>query len=119
MIMADQFEDVPLDENDAIDSQSGDATFQDQIQILSWALLDERITDDELASLNQLLLSDDKARDTYIGCVQLHTDLQAQFAQPRPQAAVTAPPQSPVLEFLNAEMPSLELQLPTAEDAAS
>jgi hypothetical protein len=117
--MADEFRDVPLSNSEAIASQSGDAALPDHVEELTWALLDERITQDEMALLNQLLFRNDKARDTYIRCVQLHTDLQAQFAKPRLQAGATAPAKSPVLGFLNSGMPPLELQTPMAEDAAS
>jgi hypothetical protein len=88
---------------------------QERVQQLTWALLDENITEDELSLLENLLLSDDRARATYIGCVQLHSNLAAHFAVERPTADAL-PAKSPVLQFLNELMPPLGFQSP-AEDA--
>jgi hypothetical protein len=80
----------------------------ERVQELTWALLDEQITDDEKSLLENALLSDVHAREAYIGCVQLHADLSAHFAG---AAAPPAPStKSPVLGFLNAGMPPLGLQ---------
>jgi hypothetical protein len=59
-----------------------DEVISDRVQELTWALLDEQMNDDDLHLLDNLLLSDDKARQSYIGCVQLHADLMAHFAVP-------------------------------------
>ena len=53
----------------------------ERVQELTWALLDEQISDDEMSLLDNLLLSDDAARRRYIDCVQLHTDLMQHFRQ--------------------------------------
>ncbi len=45
------------------------------VQHLSWALLDDHITDEEQQQLNDLLMTDAEARAMYIDCVQLHVDL--------------------------------------------
>jgi hypothetical protein len=87
----------------------------DRVQELTWALLDEQINDDEFILLDNLLLSDEKARSSYIGCVQLHTDLMAHFAVPTGKAGATGAG-SPVLGFLNADSP-LGFQSPAAKDA--
>ena len=63
-------------------SNPDDRVISERIQELTWALLDEQITDDEFGLLDNLLLSDDKARQSYVGCVQLHADLMAHFADP-------------------------------------
>jgi hypothetical protein len=77
----------------------------DRVQELTWALLDEQINDDEFMLLDNLLLSDEKARGSYVGCVQLHADLMAHFAMSS-GAAVTNPENaSRILGFLNADMP--------------
>jgi len=81
---------------------SHDATVQERVQELSWALFDEQINDDELRLLENLLLSDDQARKTYVNCVQLHTDLAAHFARP---AAPTAGDKTQVLGFLGGAVP--------------
>src|SRR4051812_43759197 len=52
------------------------------VQELTWALLDDQIKDDEFRLLENLLLSDEDARKSYLNCVQLHADLMVRFAQP-------------------------------------
>lgn len=69
----------------------------DRVQELTWALLDEGITDDEFSLLDTLLLSDDKARERYVECVQLHTDLLTHFAPNQK----TADSKSTVLSLLD------------------
>jgi hypothetical protein len=74
-----------------------DATVRERIQELTWALLDEQITDDEKSLLDTLLLSDDKARRCYLECIQMHADLLAHYsAKPAAAGART----SNVLSFL-------------------
>ena len=75
-----------------------DATVQERVQELTWALVDEQINEDEMRLLDSLLLSDDAARDTYVRCVQLHTDLLAHFADASKQPAGG---QAPVIGFLS------------------
>jgi hypothetical protein len=70
----------------------------DRVQELTWALVDEQITDDEMQLLENLMLSDDAARDTYIGCVQLHTDLLAHYAGETSQPFLGG--KVPILGFL-------------------
>ncbi len=77
----------------------------ERVQELSWALLDEQINDDEFLLLDNLLLSDEKARDSYIGCVQLHADLMSYFAVPSADVARKPASNSQILGFLNAESP--------------
>jgi hypothetical protein len=57
-----------------------DSTVAERVQELSWAALDDLITDDELHLLDNLLLSDNEAVESYCDCVQLHVDLLAHFA---------------------------------------
>lgn len=57
-----------------------DSVTRQRVQELTWALLDEQITDDEMSLLDNLLLSDDAARQCYLECVQLHVDLMAHYA---------------------------------------
>ena len=94
-----------------------DHVISDRVQELTWALLDEQINDDEFVLLDNLLLSDEKARGSYLGCVQLHADLMAHFAVPAGKVG-TPVAGAPVLGFLNADSP-LAFQSPSAEDAAS
>ncbi len=87
-------------------------TVLERVQELTWALLDEGISDDEMSLLDTLLLSDDKARERYVECVQLHTDLMAHYADSSKTAGATPGSKSPVLGFLNAGSSSLDLPTP-------
>ncbi|MGD9635235.1 MAG: hypothetical protein AB7G28_24390 [Pirellulales bacterium] len=79
-----------------------DATIEERVQELSWALFDEQINDDEMQLLEGLLLSDDHARKTYCNCVRLHTDLFIHFAKP---AVPSADGKTQVLGFLGGALP--------------
>ena len=76
----------------------------DEVQQLTWALLDEGISDDEFSRLEQVLLDECAARQTYLGCVQLHVDLQQYFAE-EPVGTAIDSDRSPLLGFLDG-MPS-------------
>jgi hypothetical protein len=91
----------------------------DPLATLSWALLDEQITQDEIGLLDTLLLSDDVARATYLSCVQLHTDLLYHFQEQRQPAAIVAATKSPVLGFLSDAGQPFSVQPPNAEDSRS
>jgi hypothetical protein len=91
----------------------------ERVQELTWDLLDEQITDDEMTLLDSLLLSDDQARNRYIECVQLHVDLMAHFATPANQTTPSGAGKSPVLGFLNAGMPTIGMQSQQPEDLHS
>ena len=77
-----------------------DPVLNERVQELTWALVDEQITDDEVRLLDNLLLSDDVARQTYIDCVQLHSDLMYHFREPA-EKSTTRTGKSLVLGFLN------------------
>jgi hypothetical protein len=96
-----------------------DATIQERVQELTWALLDEEISDDEMSLLDSLLLSDDQARKRYVDCVGLHADLMMHYAKAEPAAASPGRSKSPVLGFLNAGTPPIGFDFPPAEDAKS
>ncbi len=83
-----------------------DETVLDRVQELTWAMVDDQIKADEIRLLENLLLSDDQARDTYVHCIQLHTDLIGHFAKPVAGAAS----KSPVLGFLGEGAPSVDTQ---------
>ena len=93
-----------------------DRLIPDRVQELTWALLDEQINDDEFILLDNLLLSDEKARGSYIGCVQLHTDLMAHFAVSPAETSSKVGSGSQILGFLNPTSP-LGFQSPSAEEA--
>jgi hypothetical protein len=93
-----------------------DHVISERVQELTWALLDEQINDDEFHLLENLLLSDEKARDSYIGCVQLHSELIAHFAGSTEQAGAKSGGGSQILSFLHTDS-SLGLQSPSSEEA--
>jgi hypothetical protein len=93
-----------------------DRVISDRVQELTWALLDEHINDDEFMLLENLLLSDEKARKSYVGCTQLHADLMAYFAVSAADSGSKVGSASQVLGFLNADIP-LGLQSPSTEEA--
>jgi len=93
-----------------------DQVISDRVQELTWALLDEQINDDEFHLLDNLLLSDEKARSTYLVCTQLHADLMNHFAVPTSAAGAKVATNSPLLGFLNSDAP-LNLQSPSGEEA--
>lgn len=97
-------------------ARADDHIISERVQELTWALLDEQINDDEFMLLDNLLLSDEKARDSYLGCVQLHADLMAHFAVPTDTTGSKAGNGSQILGFLNADMP-LGFQSPSTEEA--
>lgn len=96
-------------------SKKADPVVSERVQELTWALMDEQINDDEVRLLDNLLLSDDQARETYIGCVQLHADLAQHFRQPTGQTP-TRTGKSLVLGFLNEGAAGMELGAPPSED---
>jgi hypothetical protein len=106
-------------EHAASDQPGGDAAEQSQVQALTWALLDERITGEEMALLDHLLRSSAAARDVYMRCVQLHADLSGHFAAFAVPAPASATARSPVLGFLCTGTMPLELQTPSADEAAT
>ena len=95
-----------------------DRVISDRVQELTWALLDEQINDDEFILLDNLLLADDKARGTYLGCTQLHADLMSYFAVPSSDTSSKSGSASQILGFLNAESPSVSMQSPSAGNAS-
>jgi len=102
-------DDFPADENPA--DEVDDKIVVDRVQDLTWALLDECATEEDVALLDNLLLSDASARQSYIACIQLHTDLMGHYA--KPTAPATPSGKLPVLGFLGQEMP---VSFPSAEE---
>lgn len=80
---------------------ANECTLSDRVEELTWALVDEQISDDEVTLLDSLLLSDAAARCRYIECVQLHADLFLHFAAKQPASEEQGTSKSPVLGFLN------------------
>jgi len=88
----------------------------DRVQELAWAYIDDQLSSDELRLLENLLLSDDAARDVYLGCVQLHVDLIHHFAEPATVTPCTPPA---VLNFLNEGGAPFSGSAPTPEESHS
>jgi hypothetical protein len=96
-------------------SAQSPASNLDRVEELTWAMLDDQISEHEFEQLNRTLLSDNKSRDSYLQCVQLHADLMAHFAE-TPCVAKRATGTT-ILGMLNADNPSLGLQSPAAGEA--
>ena len=111
--MTDKQEDGRGDESA---KNADDCVISDRVQELTWALLDEQINDDEFHLLDSLLLSDEKARGSYIGCVQLHADLISHFAAMPSKTGSKLGSESQIFGFLNSDAP-LGFQSPSAEEA--
>jgi hypothetical protein len=113
--MADELDEFMLNDQ----SEGGHPQPEDPVESLTWALLDEQITQDEICLLDTLLLSDDAARNAYLGCVQLHTDLLFHFSEKNEVAAGATATKSPILGFLNEGGLPFGVQPPNAEDSRS
>jgi hypothetical protein len=95
-----------------------ETTLLERVQELTWSLIDEQISTDELRLLDNLLLSDQAARKRYVECVQLNSDLYSHFARPAASVGESPGTKSPVLGFLNAGT-ALGYQMPSVEDPKS
>src|SRR5688572_13093227 len=99
-------------------NNADDRVISERVQELTWALLDEQINDDEFKLLDNLLLADEKARSSYVDCVQLHAGLMSHFAALPAKTGSKAGSGSQILGFLNSGAP-VGLPSPSAEEAAS
>ena len=63
------------DELDEAEMQLASAEVM-EVQELTWALLDQRGTPEQMRRLSALMLSDREARAIYLECVQLHAELE-------------------------------------------
>ena len=90
-------------------------TALERVQELTWALLDDEIAEDEVSLLDTLLLTGESARNRYVECVQLHTDLMTHFAKENERAGKGGE-KPPVLSFLNVGTTGVDSPAPrTAE----
>jgi hypothetical protein len=117
--MADESATMPHDNTGAPRQQAAATAQHERVRELTWALLDDLITEEDMAALNGLLKTDESARREYLRCIQLHTDLQSHFAvNPLP----TDEPSSakmPILGLLPSETLPFGLPTPPAEDVKS
>jgi hypothetical protein len=114
--MADETEDLMFDDEAR---EGGHPRPHDPVEVLTWALLDDQITQDEIGLLDTLLLSDEAARGSYLECVQLHTDLLFHFSDQQKVGSGAAATKSPILGFLNEGTLPFTVQPPNAEDSRS
>ena len=66
-----------------------------EIQELTWSLVDDQATDEQVRHLGELLSEDVEARRIYIMCMQMHADLHFMFGKkptlpPEVQKAIDA-----------------------------
>jgi hypothetical protein len=107
-------------DDDFAHSQNVHGNNTEHVQALTWALLDDLITEEEMSELGNRLTNDDHARQEYIRCIQLHADLQSAFAGHSSSITnISTAPKTPVLGFLNDETQSFALPSPPAEDVKS
>jgi len=100
-------------------AEGGHPQPEDTVSTLSWALVDEQITQDEIGLLDTLLLSDPAARNTYLDCMQLHTDLLFHFSEQQQPAAAASATKSLVIGFLSDSAMPFGVQPPNAGETRS
>ena len=93
-----------------------DAVALNQVEELTWALLDDNATEADVARLQSLLASSASARQDYLRCIELHVGLHDHFADVAPPSdKPAAAAKSPILGFLNAGTLPLDLNVPTQD----
>jgi hypothetical protein len=114
-MMAHESQDFSPAENQ--DANADDRLLSQRVQELTWALLDDYAAKDDVTLLENLLLSDDKARAAYLNCIQLHSDLMSHFAAPvsAQESRSSGRSKPTVLGFLNAPLPPLDVETPSRE----
>lgn len=106
--------DANQESNDKSQIQASEALL-DEAEALIWSLLDDEIKPEDIKRLENLLQGDEKVRERYISCVQMHTDLHQHF-QPTPEAGpADGLPSSPVLGSLGDLRPGTDTWPPVAE----
>jgi hypothetical protein len=91
------------------DAEAGDGLGPiGRVHELTWALLDEQISDAEMAELETLLKGEKEARDAYLRCVQMHVDLTLHYNPSSiPQFTAPAAKKTPVLSMLADGLPQI------------
>jgi hypothetical protein len=117
--MADKFARMPHDHTGGPSQQIATTPQNERVRELTWALLDDLITEEEMTALNGLLKADERARSEYLRCIQLHTDLQSQFAVNLSPTVETSSAKMPVIGLLPSEALPFGLPAPPAEDVKS
>jgi hypothetical protein len=91
--------------------QADDSGKVDRTHELTWALIDESITDAEMSELEELLRTDTTARESYTRCMQLHAELAWHFTSPAKRAPVKK--STPILGFLSPDVLTTGIDSPT------
>jgi hypothetical protein len=86
-------------------------TALERVQELTWALLDDEITEDDVSLLDTLLLTGESARNRYVECVQLHTDLMTHFAN-EGESDGKGGEKLQIMSFLNASSSNINMPSP-------
>ena len=76
----------------------------DNVEELSWRLMDENISDADLQKLEQLLREDVDCRQRYLDCVKLHCELKSFFKAGSEEQKAT--PNSAMLGMLSRGLPT-------------
>ena len=87
-----------------------------EVQQLAWALVDDYLDEPGLRRLEQLVLTSDVARTTYIKCIQLHVDLIYYFAEQRRKEDPNAGPPFPLPAELQKLLQQGDRQSPGKSD---
>lgn len=98
---------MTIENTELTDVASQNEASQNETERLTWALVDEQITDEQKVRLGELLETDPAARSVYLQCMQMHGDLQGLFAnESAPLAEAPKPLPPTVLSFLQQGLPS-------------
>jgi hypothetical protein len=90
-----------------------------EVQELTWAMIDQCATEEDIHRLEKLLLEHEEARRGYVLCMQMHADLHFMLNPPPPPAAVqkiielkkAKPPKTP-LPVVNMPAPAAFVPVP-------
>ncbi|EMI18175.1 hypothetical protein RMSM_04897 [Rhodopirellula maiorica SM1] len=76
----------------------------DEVEELSWKMLDNHISDTDLQRLEKLLQNDADSRQRYLDCVKLHCELNAFFrpASRNPESSLRSTPTGMLPQNLSA-----------------
>lgn len=86
----------------------------EEVEQLVWTMLDETIEPADLQRLEGLLEQEPAARERYLECMRMHSDLLLHFQEQR-EGAPLSDKQSPVLGFLGDLRPGSDSLPPVQE----
>lgn len=97
----------------AAGSDPQDDAVAEEVHELVWAMIDDRITAEQIERLDQLVIRDPRARAAYTQCMHLHADLWSLFASP-PDTEIGNAPQ-PVPPLVTGSLSGLEMRPPVPD----